>query len=58
MRYSLAARFFNRLDYRLGKCLLDAKEIRKIIFLPFNLYLILKDYKNFLNDYKKQRKKI
>ncbi|EAK7551228.1 capsule biosynthesis protein CapA, partial [Campylobacter jejuni] len=57
MRYSLAARFFNRLDYRLGKCLLDAKEIRKIIFLPFNLYLILKDYKNFLNDYKKQRKK-
>ncbi|MBZ7936379.1 hypothetical protein H2279_07045 [Campylobacter sp. B0100352/1] len=57
IKHNITARFFNRLDYKIGKRFIESNSIKKIIFLIPDIYIILRDYKSFLKDYIERRKK-
>ncbi|MBZ7942864.1 hypothetical protein [Campylobacter molothri] len=57
IKYNISARFFNRLDYKIGKRFIESNNIKKILFLIPDIYIILRDYNFFLKGYIKRRKK-
>lgn len=56
INYSIAIRFFNRLDYILGNRIVQTKNLKNLLTLRYDLHNLMQNYRYLIEEYKLRRK--